>query len=117
MALVLLLHIMCRMDKLSIYLLLISLFTIIWGATGITAYVLDQDNAIYHHSDASEKLTHQLRNFSINVVHWIFIMKYYHTSAMLPKIFHDIMIDDYVKEGKFIKRTETSDAKFQERKS
>ena len=44
------------------------------------------------------------------MMHWVFIMKYYHTSAMLPKIFHDIMIDDYVKEGKLRKKnTDSSD--------
>ena len=49
-----------------------------------------------------------MRQFSINMMHWVFIMKYYHTSAMLPKIFHDIMIDDYVKEGKLRKKQSDS---------
>ena len=42
------------------------------------------------------------------MMHWVFVMKYYHTSAMLPKIFHDIMIDDYVKEGKLRKKQSDS---------
>ena len=41
MATILLLHVLCRMENLSIYLLTISIFTIIWGLTGISAYALD----------------------------------------------------------------------------
>ena len=29
-------------------------------------------------------------------------MKYYSTSSMLPSIFHDVMIDDFIEHGKFV---------------
>ena len=81
---------------------MIPLFTILWGISGILAYFLNQDSAIYHESTYMEKLTLMIRLFSINIVHWIFVIKYYRTSLMLPKIFHDIMIDDFIEHGKFV---------------
>ena len=49
-----------------------------------------------------------IRLVSINMVHWIFVMKYYSTSSMLPSIFHDVMIDDFIEGGKVYKNSEKS---------
>ena len=99
---ILLVYLLSKSRMKSCYLLMIPLFTIFWGISGILAYFLNQDNAIYHESTHMEKLTLLIRLFSINIVHWIFVIKYYRTSLMLPKIFHDIMIDDFIEHGKFV---------------
>ena len=90
----------CKKKK-SQYLIWIPTFTILWGVTSIVAYFLNQVNAIYEDSSIAEKVTLQLRQFSINIMHWIFVMKYFELSLMLPKIFHEIMIDDFIEGGKF----------------
>ena len=77
--------------------------TAMWGASGIMAFFLKQGNAIYDDSTPAEKITLLTRLFSIGVMHWLFVMKYFQTSQMLPKIFHDIMIDDFIEGGKFYK--------------
>ena len=92
----------------SHYMLFIPFYTVIWGLTGILAFFLDQDNSIYHETTVDEKITLMVRLVSINMVHWIFVMKYYSTSMMLPMIFHDIMIDDFIEGGKVVKRSEAS---------
>ena len=92
----------------SHYMLFIPFYTVIWGLTGILAFFLDQDNSIYHETTVDEKITLMVRLVSINMVHWIFVMKYYSTSMMLPMIFHDIMIDDFIEGGKVVKRSEVS---------
>ena len=108
MAAILLFYVLCYMKLRSHYMLFIPFYTVIWGTTGILAYFLDQDNSIYHDSTTAEKTTLMIRLVSINMVHWIFVMKYYSTSSMLPSIFHDVMIDDYIEGGKVLKKTETS---------
>ena len=52
-------------------------------------------------SGVLNKLVISVRHFVGNMVHWIFVMQYYRTSVMLPKIFHEIMIDDFIEGGKF----------------
>ena len=42
------------------------------------------------------------------MVHWIFVMKYFGTAMMLPKIFHEIMIDDFIEGGKFYNLDKTT---------
>ena len=108
MAAVLLCYVLCYMKLRSHYMLFIPFYTVIWGATGILAYFLDQDNSIYHDSTTQEKITLMIRLVSINMVHWIFVMKYYSTSSMLPSIFHDVMIDDFIEGGKVYKNSEKS---------
>ena len=104
---ILLAYVLCRVKSKSCYLVTIPLLTVVWGLTGITAFMLKQDNAIYHLSTPTEKLTLLIRLYSINMVHWVFVMKYYHTSQMLPKIFHDVMIDDFIEHGKFVSISES----------
>ena len=108
MAAILLFYVLCYMKLRSHYMLFIPFYTVIWGITGILAYFLDQDNSIYHDSTTAEKTTLMIRLVSINMVHWIFVMKYYSTSSMLPSIFHDVMIDDFIEGGKVFKKSETS---------
>ena len=53
----LLIYVVCWMRKKSRYLIMIPVFTLLWGITGIVACILDQANAIYDNSTAVEKLT------------------------------------------------------------
>ena len=107
-ATILLIYVLCYMKLRSAYMLFIPFYTILWGISGILAFLLDQDNSIYNETTVDEKITLMLRLVSINMVHWIFVMKYYSTSLMLPMIFHDIMIDDFIEGGKIIKRSTVS---------
>ena len=107
-AAILLVYVLFYIKLRSHYMLFIPFYTMIWGATGMMAFFLNQDNSIYHETKVDEKVTLMVRLFSINMVHWIFVMKYYSTSLMLPMIFHDIMIDDFIEGGKIIKRSTAS---------
>ena len=81
------------------YLIIIPTFSIVWGITSIVIG-FDGSSSIFKDTTISEKLNAMIHLYSINIVHWTFVFKYYKTSKMLPKIFHEIMIEDFIEGGK-----------------
>ena len=85
------------------YLIIIPSFTIFWGITSIVIG-FDGSSSIFEDTTVSQKLNAMIHLYSINIVHWTFVIKYYKTSKMLPKIFHEIMIDDFIEGGKLYRQ-------------
>ena len=81
------------------YLVIIPVFTVIWGITGIIIG-FNTTNSIFKDTSVFLRLNMMIHLYSISIVHWAFVFRYYKTSRMLPKIFHEIMIDDFIEGGK-----------------
>ena len=101
--LTLLIYVVFLKKKKSFYLTSIPFFTVIWGVTGLIGFFTREK--LYMEVDAGgyDNITLIFRHYSINIVHWIFVFQYYRTSLMVPKIFHGIMIDDFIEGGKHYK--------------
>ena len=92
-----------KKKKRTPYLISIPFLTIVWGMTSIIVFFTRDSNFMVSGSENFNLIMLCVRHFAINMVHWIFVMQYFRTSVILPKLFHGIMIDDFIEGGRFYK--------------
>ena len=75
-----LIYIVCYLQKRIAYLYCVPLWTMFWGITGIIAWSTGQEHSLYINEGTWNKILMLVRSYSIAMVHWIFVFKYFSTS-------------------------------------
>ena len=77
---IVLIFVVCYQRKRSTYLYCVPIWTLIWGITGIIAWWAGQAHSLYDNTKAWRVILMLVRSYSIGIVHWIFVFKYFSTS-------------------------------------